>query len=365
MLGRSCLRLYSLGAGPVTCRSTSVRITTTAIPDQARPKQAGPDTSKFSAATVVKKAPLSWQPYLRLMRVDKPTGTWLLFWPCAWSIGLAAPAGHLPSISALALFGAGSFLMRAGGCVINDLLDQKYDKLVERTKYRPLPSGELTNKDAMVTLAFLLSGSLAVLLQFNWFSVAVGASSLAFAVLYPYAKRYTYWPQIVLGFAFNFGVVLGWTAVRNSFDPSIVFPFYFGLISWTLVYDTIYALQDKADDIIAGVKSTALLWGEQTRYWLTGFGTLAVCLLYMTGIMTHQTWPYYLGLAGTAGHLGWQIGTLKIHEPVDCWSKFRSNQWMGIILFCGIVCGSLLKPKDDKDEKRGEVTDEALELEVD
>ncbi|VDD92552.1 unnamed protein product [Enterobius vermicularis] len=384
MFIRSPLKLCCTVSKAIVWRELIFRISATLGSTVPRPKQAAEETSVFSSAYLVKKAPLSWQPYLKLMRVDKPTGTWLLFWPCAWSIGLAAPAGAWPNLQVLALFGAGSFLMRAGGCVINDILDQKQDKMVERTRNRPLPSGQLTNKDAVITLGFLLSGSLAVLLQFNWFSVAVGASSLIFALLYPFAKRWTYWPQVVLGitlnygvliswahllpnnflqvtplfvatvihtiiydsiyshqvyrvtsfnptlpsragFAFNYGVILGWAAIKNSFDL-VIMPFYIGLIAWTVVYDTIYALQDKIDDVIAGVKSTALLWGDQTKYWLTGFASLATGLLCVSGIITHQTWPYYLGLAGTAAHLGWQIGTLKIDEPADCWSKFKSNQ---------------------------------------
>ncbi|VDK53017.1 unnamed protein product [Anisakis simplex] len=154
---------------------------------------------KLSAEYVVQMAPKSMQPYLRLMRAHKPTGTWLLYWPCTWSIALASPPGMLPSLSMLALFGAGSFFMRGAGCVINDIFDKKYDMKVARTKLRPLCSGELTNADAVKLLAGLLSASLVILLQFNWLSIAVGASSLLLTVAYPFAKRYTYWPQFVLG----------------------------------------------------------------------------------------------------------------------------------------------------------------------
>ncbi|VDN30962.1 unnamed protein product [Gongylonema pulchrum] len=153
----------------------------------------------FSGAALVQATPKSIQPYLRLMRVDKPTGVWLLYWPCTWSISLATPAGLLPDPKMLALFGAGAFLMRSAGCIVNDIFDKDFDKMVERTRSRPLASGELTDRDAVMLLSVLLSASLGILLQFNWLSVAIGASSLSLVFAYPFAKRYTYWPQFVLG----------------------------------------------------------------------------------------------------------------------------------------------------------------------
>uniref|UniRef100_A0A0N5A904 4-hydroxybenzoate polyprenyltransferase n=1 Tax=Syphacia muris TaxID=451379 RepID=A0A0N5A904_9BILA len=240
MLIRSCLELQPNIVKAISWNYLVYR--TSAVISSKNHFQARKPYSWFSAKNLVQKAPLSWQPYLRLMRVDSPTGTWLLFWPCTWSIGLAAPAGALPSMSALALFGIGSFLMRAGGCIINDILDQKYDKLVERTKYRPLPSGELSNKDAVVTLGFLLSASLAVLLQFNWFSVAVGSSSLIFAVLYPFAKRCTYWPQVILGITLNYGVLISWAHLQpNNFFE--VTPLFIATVLHTIIYDSIYSHQ--------------------------------------------------------------------------------------------------------------------------
>uniref|UniRef100_F1LDD7 Para-hydroxybenzoate--polyprenyltransferase n=1 Tax=Ascaris suum TaxID=6253 RepID=F1LDD7_ASCSU len=201
-LGR-CLRRCLVTAGLSLCRSGVYRISSSAAfrKDDASPvlKHA---PMKFSAASVVELAPRTMQPYLRLMRVDKPAGTWLLYWPCTWSIALATPPGVLPSIYLLALFGAGSFFMRAAGCIINDIFDKKYDMKVERTRLRPLCSGELTNMDAIKLLSGLLSMSLLILLQLNWLSVAIGASSLLLAVAYPFAKRYTYWPQFVLGSSF-------------------------------------------------------------------------------------------------------------------------------------------------------------------
>uniref|UniRef100_A0A1I7VKL4 4-hydroxybenzoate polyprenyltransferase, mitochondrial n=1 Tax=Loa loa TaxID=7209 RepID=A0A1I7VKL4_LOALO len=302
----------------------------------------------LSGATLVEVSPKSIQPYLRLMRIDKPTGFWLLYWPCTWSIALAAAPGSLPDLKMLALFGAGSILMRSAGCIMNDIFDKDYDRMVERTQSRPLASGELNNLQAVALLALLLSGSLSILLQFTWFSVAVGASSLPLVVVYPFAKRYTYWPQFVLGLAFNWGVLLGWAVIRD--ELCIALPLlYMASVNWTLIYDTIYAHQDKTDDLIAGIKSTALLFGDKTKYWLTGFAVLTILGFGTTGVMVQQTWPFYGTLAATGIHLAWQIGAVDINDPKDCWKKFKTNQWLGAILFTGIVAGNLLR-KEEKGE---------------
>uniref|UniRef100_A0A914V877 4-hydroxybenzoate polyprenyltransferase n=1 Tax=Plectus sambesii TaxID=2011161 RepID=A0A914V877_9BILA len=192
----------------------------------------------ISAQKLVSAAPLKWQPYLRLMRADKPIGTWLLYWPCTWSIAMASPPGVLPDPYLLALFGVGAFLMRGAGCIVNDLWDKDFDRMVERTKSRPLASGELRTRQAVALLAGVLSGSLAVLLQLNWCSVAVGAASLGLVATYPLAKRYTYWPQFVLGLTFNWGCILGWTAVHGDLSSwAVPAALYFGAINWTLIYD--------------------------------------------------------------------------------------------------------------------------------
>ncbi|VDN06312.1 unnamed protein product [Thelazia callipaeda] len=359
----------------------------------------------LSGAKLVQVAPKIAQPYLRLMRIDKPTGFWLLYWPCTWSIGLAAPPGSLPDFKMLALFACGSILMRSAGCVINDIFDKNYDKMVRRTQSRPLASGELSNREAFALLAVLLSGSLSILLQFNWFSVIVGASSLSLVIAYPLAKRFTYWPQLVLGLtsnwgvllawchlcpktllaviplytatvlytatydtiysqqvlclilsyvyskinsrlAFNWGALLGWAAVRDELCWIVALLLYLASLNWTLIYDTIYAHQDKKDDIMAGVKSTALLFGDKTKKWLTGFAVATVLGFGTTGAMLHQTWPFYTALSATAAHLSWQIWTVNINDPNDCWKKFKTNQWLGVILFSGIVLGNVLRQED-------------------
>ncbi|VDO38890.1 unnamed protein product [Brugia timori] len=211
----------------------------------------------LSGAALVQVSPKNIQPYLKLMRIDKPTGFWLLYWPCTWSIALSATPGSLPDLKMLALFGAGSILMRSAGCIVNDIFDKNYDRMysqmfcvsllpfyvkVERTQSRPLASGELSNRQALSVLAVLLSGSLAILLQFSWFSVAVGASSLFLVVVYPLAKRYTYWPQFVLGLTSNWGVFIAWSHLCPNTLLTVI-PLYTATVLYTATYDTIYSHQ--------------------------------------------------------------------------------------------------------------------------
>ena len=212
---------------------------------------------KFAAAAV-SKAPKGLQPYLRLIRADRPIGSWLLFWPCGWGLGMAVPAGGLPDLGLIALFGTGALIMRGAGCTINDMWDKDIDSRVTRTRDRPITSGQLTMFDALVFLGGQLGLGLLILLQLNWYSVLLGASSMGLVVLYPVMKRFTYWPQLVLGLAFNWGALLGWSAVNGACNWSVCLPRYVAGISWTIIYDTIYDHQDKFDDIVLGIKSTAL-----------------------------------------------------------------------------------------------------------
>ncbi|KRZ27619.1 4-hydroxybenzoate polyprenyltransferase, mitochondrial [Trichinella pseudospiralis] len=355
---------------------------------------------------IVQKFPESWQPYLRLMRADKPVGTLLLYWPSTWSIALCSQPGSLPNIELLTLFGLGAFFMRGAGCVVNDLWDKEFDKKVARTKDRPLANGELSVLQAFTLLGGLLSCSLAILLQLNYYSIILGTCSMVLVVTYPLFKRFTYWPQFILGMTlnwgvlmawviknesfislisclplytacgilgiihkvirlnfrnfsnsqlffgeimrewgltFNWGVLLGWAATSGSVYWLGAMTLYFSGISWTLVYDTIYAHQDKADDSIIGLKSTALKFGDNTKPYLSLFGSSMITSLAITGLMTDQTWPYYVGLLLTSCHIGWQIGTLDINNPADCWKKFSTNRYLGLILFTSIVASNLLK----------------------
>ncbi|XP_011298854.1 4-hydroxybenzoate polyprenyltransferase, mitochondrial [Fopius arisanus] len=300
------------------------------------------------AAKIVDLSPPKIQPYMKLMRIDKPIGSWLLFWPCSWSIAMAAAPGCLPDPNILALFGLGAFVMRGAGCTINDMWDQDIDKKVARTKNRPLVSGDVTQFQSLVFLGGQLSVGLAILLQLNWYSVFLGASSLGLVVIYPLMKRVTYWPQLILGMTFNWGALLGWSAVQGSCDWSICLPLYTAGICWTILYDTIYAHQDKVDDILLGIKSTALKFGDKTNLYLSGFGASMIGSLITSGIMSDQTWPYYTAVTLVAGHLVNQISTLQIDNPDDCARKFISNSTIGLILFAGIVLGNLVKPRKNE-----------------
>ncbi|KAG7489891.1 4-hydroxybenzoate polyprenyltransferase, mitochondrial [Solea senegalensis] len=299
----------------------------------------------FSAAAVVNSAPKRVQPYLRLMRLDKPIGTWLLYLPCTWSIALASDPGSLPDIGLLVLFGAGAVLMRGAGCTINDMWDKDFDKQVSRTASRPIASGEVSHTQALFLLGGQLSLSLGILLCLNYYSIALGAASLSLVITYPLMKRFTYWPQLVLGLTFNWGALLGWSAVMGSCDWSICLPLYFSGVMWTLIYDTIYAHQDKDDDIRVGVKSTALRFQEQTKQWLSGFMVAMMSGLVVTGVNAEQTLPYYAALCIVALHLTHQIYSVNINNTEDCWKKFASNRNLGLLLFFGIIGGNLWKEK--------------------
>ncbi|KAK2497665.1 hypothetical protein MC885_016837 [Smutsia gigantea] len=295
----------------------------------------------LSAAAIVNSAPRPVQPYLRLMRLDKPIGTWLLYLPCTWSIGLAAEPGCFPDWYMLSLFGTGAVLMRGAGCTINDMWDRNYDKKVTRTANRPIAAGDISIFQSFVFLGGQLTLALGILLCLNYYSIALGAASLFLVITYPLMKRVTYWPQLALGLTFNWGALLGWSAIKGSCDPSVCLPLYFSGIMWTLIYDTIYAHQ-----------STALRFRENTKQWLSGFSVAMLASLSLVGVNSDQTVPYYTALAAIAAHLTHQIYTLDIHRPEDCWDKFTSNRTLGLIVFLGIVLGNLWKEKQiDKAKK--------------
>lgn len=268
---------------------------------------------------------------------------------------MAAPAGALPDLSMLALFGTGAVLMRGAGCTINDMWDQNLDKMVARTRNRPLVVGQVTQKQSLMFLIGQLSLSLCILLQLNWYSIFLGASSLGLVVIYPLMKRVTYWPQLILGMTFNWGALLGWSAVRGSCDWSVCLPLYLAGICWTIVYDTIYAHQDRMDDIMMGIKSTAIKFGDNTKLYLSGFGTAMIASLIASGVVIAQTWPYYTAVGIIAMHISSQIYTLNINNPTDCAKKFVSNHRIGMILFTGIVLGNLMKKSLTEEESEAKI----------
>ncbi|MBI2716672.1 MAG: 4-hydroxybenzoate octaprenyltransferase [Rhizobiales bacterium] len=278
-------------------------------------------------------APAVTRPYLRLARLDRPIGSWLLLMPCWWSAGLAGmQAGQLPSLWHIALFFIGAFAMRGAGCTWNDLVDRDLDTKVERTRSRPIPSKQVTVLQATVFMAALALVGLLVLLQFNRFTVMTGFASLLVVAIYPFMKRITYWPQIVLGLAFSWGALMGWPAAFGRLDwPALVL--YAGSISWVIGYDTIYAHQDREDDLTIGIKSTALLFGENTQPILAAFYAGAVLLIGLAGLMAGGGLIFLIGLIAFASHLAWQVMRLNIDDPAHCLMLFKSNRDAGLILF--------------------------------
>ena len=283
-------------------------------------------------------APSTLRPYLRLARVDRPIGTWLLLLPCWWSIALASPSWPDPWL--MALFAIGALVMRGAGCTLNDIVDRNFDGNVARTATRPIPSGAVTVRQALAFMVLLSLIGLVILLQFNAVAVAVGVVSLLLVAVYPFMKRVTYWPQAVLGLTFNWGALLGWAAVRGDLGvPSLVL--YGAGIFWTLGYDTIYAHQDKEDDALIGVKSTAILFGETTRLWLYSFYGMSVSLLGVSGYIAQLSWPFYAFLVLATAHVVWQAAAVDMENPNDCLAKFKSNREFGFLIFAGILAGHI------------------------
>jgi len=278
-------------------------------------------------------APAVARPYLRLARLDRPIGSWLLLIPCWWSLGLAAMhADELPRLWHVVLFFIGAFAMRGAGCTWNDLVDRELDAKVERTRSRPIPSGQVTARNAAIFMVAQGLVGLFVLLQFNRFTVLCGFASLGVAAIYPFMKRVTYWPQIVLGLAFSWGALMGWPATFGRLDaPAIVL--YAGAILWVIAYDTIYAHQDREDDLMIGIKSTALLFQDRTRPMLAIFYAGAVLLIGAAGLLAGGGAIFGLGLLAFAVHLGWQVMRIDIDDPAHCLMLFKSNRDAGLILF--------------------------------
>jgi len=284
--------------------------------------------------------PADLRPYARLARYDRPIGTWLLLFPCWWSISLAGPHGFVPDIQLMILFAIGALVMRGAGCTVNDIADRDFDAKVARTATRPLASGALSLRQALVFLALQLLIGFIILVQLPLFAILLGVASLALVAAYPFMKRITWWPQAFLGLTFNWGALLGWTAVTGGLSAAPIW-LYVGGLFWTLFYDTIYAHQDKADDALIGVKSTALRLGADTKKWLAGFGLLTLFCFGAALMSAGSGFVAYLGLAAVAVHLGWQLYDVDIDDAPDCLTKFRSNRFVGWILLIGIVVDRL------------------------
>ena len=287
--------------------------------------------------------PLAARPYARMARLERPIGWWLLLWPCWWSSVLATDAaGARPNLWHLALFLVGAIAMRGAGCTYNDIVDRDLDAQVARTRSRPIPSGQVTVRQAQVFLAALAAVGLVVLLQFNWFTVALGVLSLATIAIYPFLKRVTWWPQLGLGIAFSWGALMGWAAVFGRLDaPPLAL--YAGAILWTIGYDTIYAHQDKEDDALIGVRSTARLFGDNTKPALALLYAGASALFTAAYFFAGAGILSYLGLTAGALHMLWQVRTLRADDPDTCLMLFRSNRDYGWIVFAGLVGDAVVR----------------------
>src|SRR4030081_134240 len=304
-------------------------------------------TARVADATgnwVDTRAPSWSRPYLRLSRFDRPIGSWLLLMPCWWSAARAADVardiGRLPIV--VVLFFIGAFVMRGAGCTWNDITDRDLDALVERTRSRPIPAGQVSVPRAAVFLVVQALIGLAVLLQFNRFAVMTGIASLIIVAVYPFMKRITWWPQIVLGLAFSWGALMGFAVTQERIDATAL-ALYAGSIAWVIGYDTIYAHQDAEDDALIGIKSTALLFGARTHQALTVFYGLAVVLIGLALALAGARWPAWIGLLAFTAHLVWQVKRLQINDPALCLRIFRSNRDAGLLLFAGLLVDAVMR----------------------
>jgi 4-hydroxybenzoate polyprenyltransferase len=283
-------------------------------------------------------APDWLKPYARLARWDRPIGFWLLFWPCGFSLALAAvknPASGFDWWVLLLCF-VGAVVMRGAGCTFNDIVDRDIDDKVERTRSRPIPSGQVSVMNATLFMLAQALVGLLVLLQFNWLAVAFGVASLALVAIYPFMKRITWWPQLFLGLAFSWGALLGWTAETAAIGlpPTLL---YVGCILWVIGYDTIYALQDVEDDALIGVRSTARLFGRRTRLMVGLFYAGAVVLWAVAAFLVGAGIPFVLVLAAAIAGLSWQVITLDGKVPGNALQRFKANHWVGLAVTLALL----------------------------
>ena len=288
-------------------------------------------------------APKSWRPYLRLGRFDRPIGAWLLLFPCWWSQTLAqiAAGETFLNFGYLVLFAIGAFSMRAAGCAYNDYIDRDIDAKVHRTANRPIPSGQVSPEGALVFVAAMAGIGLAVLLNFNWFTIWLAISSLLMVAAYPFAKRVIPYPQLVLGFAFSWGALVGWAAVKGSLGlPALAL--FTGGVFWTIGYDTIYAHQDKEDDALLGLGSTALKFGDNTVSTVGALYGLAAIFWLLAGALAGAHLVYFLAIALVFLQMSWQVATLDIDDSANCLRRFQSNRDVGVAVFLGLVADKAL-----------------------
>ena len=287
--------------------------------------------------TWIDRIPDRLRPYAVLARWDRPIGTWLLLWPCWWAVALAP---GWPDLRLLVFFAIGAVALRGAGCVINDLADRDLDARVERTRNRPLASGRLSTRQALAFLGVQLLVGLLVLLSFNSFTILLGFASMPLVIAYPFMKRITWWPQAFLGLTFNWGALVGWSAVTGDLEAPALVLYVAGFL-WTLGYDTIYAHQDKVDDALIGVKSSARWLGAATPRWLWIFYAGALVLIGVAGRLVGMGPGFYLLLIVAGAHLAWQVRTLDLDDPRSCLSRFRSNRQFGWLVFLALLAGKV------------------------
>jgi len=283
--------------------------------------------------------PRTWD-FLQLMRMDKPIGIYLLLWPTLWALWIAAEG--VPSIKNLVIFVIGVVLMRAAGCVINDYADRNFDGHVSRTQLRPLASGKVSAREALILFAVLVALSFALVLLTNATTVWLSFGALAVAALYPFMKRYTYYPQVVLGTAFSWGMPMAFTAETGEL-PAAAWLLLLANVIWTVAYDTYYAMADREDDLKIGVKSTAILFGDADRVIIFGLQGLALLCLLLAGGRFELGLCFYLGLLVAAGCFAWEFHMTRQREPMVCFRAFLHNHWAGLAIFVGIVLDYALR----------------------
>jgi 4-hydroxybenzoate polyprenyl transferase len=325
-------------------RALSCLVRLRPLSSQARPPQEKELYKDQNDTWVDRKAPAWARPYLKLARVDRPIGTMLVLLPGWWGLAFAAAPGSLPPLELAALFAVGAFAMRGAGCTVNDMWDRDVDGKVARTSQRPLASGALSMPQAVAFLGGQLSVALACVLPMSWETIGVSAASLAVVGVYPFLKRVTYWPQAALGTAMNWGILVGWTAVNGLATLPAAVPLWLGAACWTIVYDTVYAHQDTQDDKALGLRSTALLFGEErTKPILTGFALGFAGLSSLAVLQQGLAWPAMVGVGVSTVHMLWQVWSMDFQDRLNLNKRFVSNQVIGTIMLAGLLAGRLLQ----------------------
>lgn len=272
--------------------------------------------------------------YARLVRLDKPIGTLLLLWPTLWALWLAG--GGWPNVHVLAVFMAGTLLMRSAGCAVNDFADRDFDPHVERTRNRPLAARQIGSHEALLLAATLSLIAFGLVLTLNWLTIALSFPALFLAVSYPFTKRFFAMPQAYLGIAFGFGIPMGYAAILGEV-PAIAWVILLGKIAWTIAYDTEYAMVDRADDLRIGIRTSAILFGRHDVLAVAAFHAFFIAVMIGVGVHLQLAWPYYIGLAVAVTLIGYQLAIIRRRRPADCFHAFLNNNWVGAAIFAGMA----------------------------